>query len=155
MKRIFESGGIEFIAVLLGFSLSLYFDNLNEINLTIGLPFIRISPDHGPNEKMMGKNYGYYNRRELPNTPASTANSSSTYNYVNMVFSKDGSTNGTIGGIKGVDNLIEIIIAGKVGGTELWAPPVGLANSSFEDVINYLAGTPQADGNTFPFINLA
>ena len=106
-------------------------------------------------EKMMGKNYGYYNRRELPNTPASTANSSSTYNYVNMVFSKDGSTNGTIGGIKGVDNLIEIIIAGKVGGTELWAPPVGLANSSFEDVINYLAGTPQAAGNTFPFINLA
>ena len=26
------------------------------INLTVGLPFIRISPDHGPNEKMMGKN---------------------------------------------------------------------------------------------------
>ena len=26
------------------------------INITIGLPFIRISPDHGPNERMMGKN---------------------------------------------------------------------------------------------------
>jgi len=26
------------------------------INITIGLPFIRISPDHGPNENMMGKN---------------------------------------------------------------------------------------------------
>ena len=26
------------------------------INITIGLPFIRISPDHGPNEKMIGKN---------------------------------------------------------------------------------------------------
>ena len=26
------------------------------INVTIGLPFIRVSPDHGPNEKMMGKN---------------------------------------------------------------------------------------------------
>tara|TARA_B100000795_G_scaffold242077_1_gene205139 strand:- start:316 stop:1284 length:969 start_codon:yes stop_codon:yes gene_type:complete len=26
------------------------------INITIGLPFIRISPDHGPNEKMLGKN---------------------------------------------------------------------------------------------------
>ena len=25
-------------------------------NLTIGLPFLRISPDHGPNEKMLGKN---------------------------------------------------------------------------------------------------
>ena len=26
------------------------------INITLGLPFIRISPDHGPNEQMMGKN---------------------------------------------------------------------------------------------------
>ena len=30
--------------------------NFNAINLTIGLPFIRISPDHGPNESMIGKN---------------------------------------------------------------------------------------------------
>ncbi len=30
--------------------------NFNAINLTLGLPFIRISPDHGPNEKMIGKN---------------------------------------------------------------------------------------------------
>ena len=28
----------------------------NSINITLGLPFIRISPDHGPNEKMQGKN---------------------------------------------------------------------------------------------------
>ena len=28
----------------------------NAINITMGLPFIRISPDHGPNEKMVGKN---------------------------------------------------------------------------------------------------
>jgi len=28
----------------------------NAINITLGLPFIRISPDHGPNEKMQGKN---------------------------------------------------------------------------------------------------
>ena len=28
----------------------------NAINITLGLPFIRISPDHGPNEKMIGKN---------------------------------------------------------------------------------------------------
>ena len=27
------------------------------INVTLGLPFIRISPDHGPNEKMVGKIY--------------------------------------------------------------------------------------------------
>ena len=28
----------------------------NAINITMGLPFLRISPDHGPNELMMGKN---------------------------------------------------------------------------------------------------
>ncbi len=26
------------------------------INITLGLPFLRISPDHGPNETMLGKN---------------------------------------------------------------------------------------------------
>ena len=26
------------------------------INITVGLPFIRITPDHGPNYKMFGKN---------------------------------------------------------------------------------------------------
>lgn len=28
----------------------------NSTNITIGLPFLRLSPDHGPNERMMGKN---------------------------------------------------------------------------------------------------
>ena len=28
----------------------------NAINLTLGLPFLRISPDHGPNNSMLGKN---------------------------------------------------------------------------------------------------
>ena len=28
----------------------------NAINLTLGLPFLRISPDHGPNNEMLGKN---------------------------------------------------------------------------------------------------
>ena len=28
----------------------------NAINITLGLPFIRISPDHGPNTQMLGKN---------------------------------------------------------------------------------------------------
>ena len=32
----------------------------NAINLTIGLPFIRVSPDHGPNETMLGKNKSNY-----------------------------------------------------------------------------------------------
>ena len=26
------------------------------INITLGLPFIRVSPDHGPNESMLAKN---------------------------------------------------------------------------------------------------
>jgi 4-hydroxythreonine-4-phosphate dehydrogenase len=30
------------------------------INITIGLPFIRVSPDHGPNELMLGKNKSNY-----------------------------------------------------------------------------------------------
>jgi len=30
--------------------------NFDAINLTLGLPFIRISPDHGPNTEMLGKN---------------------------------------------------------------------------------------------------
>ena len=28
----------------------------NAINITLGLPFLRISPDHGPNEKMINQN---------------------------------------------------------------------------------------------------
>ena len=28
----------------------------DEINITLGLPFIRISPDHGTNNEMLGKN---------------------------------------------------------------------------------------------------
>ena len=30
--------------------------NFKAINITVGLPFIRISPDHGPNSEMLGKN---------------------------------------------------------------------------------------------------
>ena len=29
--------------------------DFNAINITLGLPFIRISPDHGPNNKMIGQ----------------------------------------------------------------------------------------------------
>ena len=35
-------------------------NNFNAINITLGLPFIRISPDHGPNHQMMGKNISNY-----------------------------------------------------------------------------------------------
>jgi 4-hydroxythreonine-4-phosphate dehydrogenase len=30
------------------------------INITLGLPFLRVSPDHGPNESMLGKNRSNY-----------------------------------------------------------------------------------------------
>ena len=30
--------------------------NFDAINITLGLPFIRVSPDHGPNTEMVGKN---------------------------------------------------------------------------------------------------
>ena len=30
--------------------------NFDAINITLGLPFIRLSPDHGPNSQMLGKN---------------------------------------------------------------------------------------------------
>ena len=32
----------------------------NAINITIGLPFLRVSPDHGPNEAMISKNKSNY-----------------------------------------------------------------------------------------------
>ena len=30
--------------------------NFDAINITLGLPILRISPDHGPNFRMLGKN---------------------------------------------------------------------------------------------------
>ena len=30
--------------------------NFNAINITLGLPFIKVTPDHGPNYEMVGKN---------------------------------------------------------------------------------------------------
>ena len=30
--------------------------DFDAVNISIGLPFLRLSPDHGPNEKMLGKN---------------------------------------------------------------------------------------------------
>ena len=37
-------------------SLLLYEKFKNKINITLGLPFIRISPDHGTNNQMLGQN---------------------------------------------------------------------------------------------------
>jgi len=34
--------------------------NFDAINLTLGLPFVRISPDHGTNNEMLGLNKSNY-----------------------------------------------------------------------------------------------
>ena len=59
---IFLKGNVNKFNVILG----MYHDQVltpmkalfeyDAINITLGLPFVRISPDHGPNEKMLGKN---------------------------------------------------------------------------------------------------
>ena len=73
-------------------------------------------------EKMRGNMYGYYNRRNLPNTPDLATKVGSTYDMISIVATKDGSTSS--GQIHGVDNLDEIVIALKSGAATLWqAPP--------------------------------
>tara|TARA_X000001382_G_C3168831_1_gene178819 strand:+ start:315 stop:1337 length:1023 start_codon:yes stop_codon:yes gene_type:complete len=64
-------------------------------------------------DKMKGIMYGYYNRRNLPNTPDNGAVVGSTYDMITLVATKDGSS--ASGQIHGVDNLDEIFIAGKAG----------------------------------------
>ena len=39
-----------------GVSAAEFPQKFNAINITIGLPFIKITPDHGPNFEMIGKN---------------------------------------------------------------------------------------------------
>jgi len=63
-------------------------------------------------DKMKGIMYGYYNRRDLPNTPDNGAVVGSTYDMITIVATKDGSA--MSGQIHGVDNLDEVFIAGKV-----------------------------------------
>ena len=59
-------------------------------------------------EEVMGTNYGYYNRVQLPNAPTTTAVAATDYDVYNIVATKDGSSSSQI---HGVDNLIEINIA--------------------------------------------
>ena len=59
-------------------------------------------------DSLMGNQYGYYNRVQQPNTPASTIDTAETYDMYNIVATKDGSSSSQI---NGVDNLIEITIA--------------------------------------------
>ena len=99
----------------------------------------------------MGQNYGYYNRRNLPNTPANAALSTSTYNFINLVYSKDGTTNST-GMIRGVDNIIEITLALKVGGTSLFGGTYGGMETEF--ILNMLMNS-NLTGNNLGSIDLS
>jgi len=56
----------------------------------------------------MGSQYGYYERRNLPNTPSNNAATGTSYDMYSLVATKDGSSSSQI---NGVDNLIEINIA--------------------------------------------
>ena len=63
-------------------------------------------------EANRGANYGFYNRVELPNTPAASAVAGTTYDVYHIVATKDGSSHSQV---HGVDNLIEIYIASPAG----------------------------------------
>tara|TARA_Y100000768_G_scaffold224931_1_gene169829 strand:+ start:4673 stop:5605 length:933 start_codon:yes stop_codon:yes gene_type:complete len=80
-------------------------------------------------DALMGVQYGYYNRVELPIAPANTAATGSTYDMYNISATKDGSSSSQI---NGVDNLIEINVAMVAGDTD---------NLPFENALNaYFAG---------------
>ena len=59
-------------------------------------------------EELRGAQYGFYNRVELPNTPAQSTVIGDSYDMYHIVATKDGSSHSQI---HGVDNLIEIYIA--------------------------------------------
>ena len=59
-------------------------------------------------EDLRGVNYGYYNRVQLPVTPAQTAVTGDAYDVYHIAATKDGSSASQI---NGVDNIIELNIA--------------------------------------------
>ena len=59
-------------------------------------------------KELRGAQYGFYNRVELPNTPAQSTVIGDSYDMYHIVATKDGSSASQI---HGVDNLIEIYIA--------------------------------------------
>lgn len=99
-------------------------------------------------DAMMGINYGYYNRRNLPNTPANAAVDAGiaavNYNHVSFIITRDGST--SVGQIKGVDNLIELKVAMKTGGANLYLA----AQTDFLNKLNTLA----ANAGSFSALSL-
>ena len=63
-------------------------------------------------DTLMGAQYGYYNRRNLPNTPPNQAATGTNYDMYSIVSTKDGSSASQI---NGVDNLIELNVATVAG----------------------------------------
>jgi hypothetical protein len=59
-------------------------------------------------QNQKGNQFGYYNRVELPNTPADTSVVATAYDMYTIAATKDGSSSSQI---HGVDNLVEINIA--------------------------------------------
>ena len=111
----------------------------NDIDTQTYTPAVIVAGDNGVGtyysakkfeEKSRGIMYGYYNRRNLPNTPDFGAVSGSTYDFLTIVATKDGSA--ASGQIHGVDNLDEIFIAGKEG-VATWSET---ANTCFVDKLN-------------------
>ena len=93
-------------------------------------------------EELRGVNYGFYNRVELPNTPAASSVLSDNYDMYHIVATKDGSSASQI---HGVDNLIEIYIAFD----NADALGTGAVRADLENKLNgYLASV------NFPSVNL-
>jgi len=76
-------------------------------------------------ENNRGTQYGYYNRVQLPNTPALTTVVASPYDVYHIAATKDGSSASQI---MGVDNLIEINIAFDNGTAALTSALEGVLN---------------------------
>jgi len=76
-------------------------------------------------ENLRGAQYGYYNRLELPNTPALVTEVAEPYHMYSIAATKDGSSSSQI---HGVDNLIEIEIAFDSGTATLVSALEGVLN---------------------------
>ena len=81
-------------------------------------------------KNLQGGMYGYYDRRNLPIAPATTAVAATGYDVYNIVATKDGSTTSAI---NGVDNLIEVMIA--------FDPATAAITQAFEAQLNGYIGS--------------
>lgn len=85
-------------------------------------------------EELQGVQYGFYDRVKLPNAPALTAEGAESYDMIQIVATKDGSTTSAI---NGVDNLIEINIAMKELGADTLVDALQAALNSYAASIGF------------------